>query len=320
MFTNQPERGTLDGHVENMLDLLNEYDIELAQETVEEARQQLASMTNLAGGDPVDVGSVTDVEIPGNADDQPPIPARVYAPAGGGPHPTCVYYHGGGFVAGSIETHDNLCRLLCDHAEAVVISVQYRKAPEDPFPAAIKDAHVGAVWAERNAAEYGGDPDRLAVAGDSAGGTLSAVVSLMAAERGRPDIDRQLLLYPATAYMQPMESRMQNGTGYFMSSADLLWFASKVIDDEIDAHHPWMFPLNARQDRLAETPPAYVMTAGYDPLRDEGHEYATRLADAGVDVEYSNHGGMVHGFLNMEGIVDHTYAGIEEVAEQINRI
>ena len=320
MFDDQPVRGDLDDHVENMLDLLNQYDITLAQDTAAEAREQLEIMVDLAGADPVEVGTVEEIEIDEDIEDgQDPIPGRVYAPEGDGPFPTVAFFHGGGFVCGDIDTHDNLCRLLCDRAEAVIVSIDYRLAPEHPWPAAAKDAYAGTLWTARNAEAYGGDPDRLSVAGDSAGGNLSAVVSLMAAERGMPDISRQLLLYPATTYMDPMESRSQNGSGYFISAHDLLWFATNYIDDEIDAHHQWAFPMNARQDKLAETPPAYVLTCGFDPLRDEGHAYATRLAEAGVDVEYSNYESMIHGFLNMEAIVDHTYDGIEEVAEQIHK-
>lgn len=319
MFDDQPARGEIGEHVQNMLDLLNDYDISLAQDTAAEARSQLNAMVDLATKEPVDVDTVEDVAIPGLEDDQEPIPGRVYAPAGDGPFPTVAFFHGGGFVTGGIDTHDNLCRMLCNRAEAVVVSVDYRLAPEHPWPAALKDSYAGAQWAERHADDYGGNSDRLVVAGDSAGGNLAATVSLMAAERGMPDIDRQLLLYPATTYMDPMESRSQNGDGFFISARDLLWFATNYIEDEIDAHHPWAFPMNARQDKLAETPPAYVMTCGFDPLRDEGHAYATRLAEAGVDVEYSNHESMIHGFLNMEAIVDHTYDGIEEVAEQVRK-
>ena len=318
MFGEQPVRGDLDEHVQNMLDLLNDYGITLSADEVAEARNQLEVMVNLAGGDPVEVGVVEDVSIQGLEDDQDPIPARVYAPEGEGPSPTVAFFHGGGFVLGDVDTHDNLCRLLCDRAEAVVVSVDYRLAPEHPWPAALKDCYAGTQWAARNAADFGGDPDRLVVAGDSAGGNLAATVSLMAEARGMPDISRQLLLYPATTYMDPMPSRSENGSGFFITARDMLWFVQHYIADELDAHHPWAFPMNARQDALAETPPAYVTTCGYDPLRDEGHAYATRLAEAGVDVTYSNHETMIHGFLNMEGIVDYAYEGIDEVADQIH--
>jgi len=318
MFGEQPVRGDLDEHVQNMLDLLNDYGITLSADEVAEARNQLEVMVNLAGGDPVEVGVVEDVSVQGLEDDQDPIPARVYAPEGEGPSPTVAFFHGGGFVLGDVDTHDNLCRLLCDRAEAVVVSVDYRLAPEHPWPAALKDCYAGTQWAARNAADFGGDPDRLVVAGDSAGGNLAATVSLMAEARGMPDISRQLLLYPATTYMDPMPSRSENGSGFFITARDMLWFVQHYIEDELDAHHPWAFPMNARQDALAETPPAYVTTCGYDPLRDEGHAYATRLAEAGVDVTYSNHETMIHGFLNMEGIVDYAYEGIDEVADQIH--
>jgi len=318
MFADDPVRGDLDEHVENMLDLLNQYDIALSDGTPEETREQLNRMVQLAGADPVEVDTVEDIEIPGDAADQPPIPARVYAPEGEG-HPTLVFYPGGGFVQGNLDTHDNLCRMLANRAGAVVVSIEYRKAPEDPWPAAPEDAYVSAKWVQNNADRWGGDTSRLALAGDSAGGNLSSVVSLMAVERGMIDIDRQILLYPSTSYMDPMPSRAQNGDGYFITAHDLLWYAQQYIEDEIDAHHPWAFPMNARQEDLAQTPPAYVMTCGFDPLRDEGHAFAEQLAEAGVDVEYSNHESMIHGFLNMEGIVDYAYEGISEVAEQVRK-
>jgi acetyl esterase len=321
MFDDDPVRGDLDEHVENMLNLLNQYDITLSADTPEEARGNLERMVGLAADDPEEVDTVEDITIPGDAEDQPDIPARVYAPDGeDGEMPTLVFYHGGGFVLGSIDTHDNLCRMLANRAEAVIVSVNYRKAPENPWPAGIKDAWVGARWAQQNADEWGADTSRLGLAGDSAGGNYSAVVSLMAEERGLLDVSRQLLLYPSTTYMDPMPSRGQNGSGYFITAQDLLWFAQHYIADEVDAHHPWAFPMNARDDKLAEMPPAYVMTCGFDPLRDEGHAYAERLAENDVDVEYSNHESMVHGFLNMEGIVDYTYDGVAEVAEQIEKI
>jgi len=319
MFEDDPVRGDLDEHVENMLDLLNQYDITLSADTAEEAREQLDRMVGLATDDPEEVDTVEEIEIPGDAANQPSIPARVYAPEGED-LTTLVFYHGGGFVAGSIDTHDNLCRMLANRADCVIVSINYRKAPENPWPAAIEDAYVGAKWAQNNADQWGADTSRLVVGGDSAGGNLSAVVSLMAVERGMIDIDRQLLLYPAATYMDPMPSRAQNGSGYFITAHDLLWFAQQYIEDEVDAHHPWSFPMNARQDTLAQTPPAYVMTCGFDPLRDEGHAYAERLAEAGVDVEYSNHETMIHGFLNMEGIVDYTYEGVDEVAAQIDTV
>ncbi|MDY6780617.1 MAG: alpha/beta hydrolase, partial [Halobacteria archaeon] len=196
-----------------------------------------------------------------------------------------------------------------------VFSVEYRLAPEHPFPAAVKDAYAATRWVSQNSGELGVDGSRVAVAGDSAGGNLSAVVSLMSRDRGLPDVAFQALLYPVTAYMEPMDSRRENATGYFLESKDMLWFADKYLKDEIDARHPYAFPLQARD--LSDLPPAFVLTCEFDPLRDEGIAYADRLRDAGVEVTHTNYDGMVHGFLNMEGVVDRAYDGVDEVAERI---
>lgn len=290
--------------------MMNQADISLSSATVEQARTMLAQAADLAGDEPVDVANVEDVTIDAEHAD---IPARVYAPEGADGLPTLVYYHGGGFVIGDLDTHDNLCRLLADRADAVVISVDYRLAPEHPFPAAVKDAYAAAKWASGNAETYGGDGSRLAVAGDSAGGTLSAVVSLMARDRGLPRIDAQCLFYPATAYMEPMESRAQNAEGYFLEAGDLMWFVDKYIGDEIDARHPYAMPLQVRSTE--DTPPAMVVTCEFDPLRDEGQAYADRLEADGVPVERVHYDGMIHGFLNMEGLVDRAYDAVDAVAD-----
>jgi acetyl esterase len=307
-------RGELDEHVELMLDLLNDYDFELAQDSVAEARDQLDTMVRLGTADPEPVDTVEDVTI---AYDGVAVPARVYAPEGEGPHPTLVFYHGGGFALGSVDSHDNLCRMVTNRADCVTVSVGYRLAPEHPWPAGIEDAYAAARWAASNVDQWGGDPTRLAVGGDSAGGNFATVVSMMAAERGMPTIDKQLLLYPSTVYLDPMQSRAENGDGYFITAHDLVWFVKQYIEDEIDAHHPWAFPMNARDDVLADLPPAYVMTCGYDPLRDEGIAYAERLRANGVDVTHSNYESMIHGFLNMEDIVDRCYDGVAEIAAEI---
>lgn len=289
--------------------MMNQADISLSGATVEEARTMMDQAADLAGAEPVELGSVEEVTIDA---EHAELPARVYAPEGAEDLPTVVFYHGGGFVIGNVDTHDNLCRLIADRADAVVISVEYRLAPEHPFPAAVKDAYAAARWASGNADEHGGDGSSLAVAGDSAGGTLSAVVSLMARDRGMPRIDAQCLLYPATAYMEPMESRAQNAEGYFLESEDMMWFVDKYIEDGIDARHPYSMPLQVRS--VEDVPPALVVTCEFDPLRDEGQAYADRLEDAGVAVERVHYDGMIHGFLNMEGLVDRAYDGVDAVA------
>ncbi|WP_435076558.1 alpha/beta hydrolase [Halococcus sp. AFM35] len=301
-------RGDLDPQVENLLDLLNDYDISLSGD-VAQSRQQLDTMMDLAGDDPVEVGTVAEFSIPAEGRD---LPARAYVPEGEGPFPTVAFFHGGGFVLGSLDGYDNLCRLLARRGGCLVASVDYRLAPEHPWPAALEDAYAATNWLSSNAERFSGDGSRLAVAGDSAGGNLSATLSLLARERGMPDIDAQVLLYPATAYLEPMDSRAENASGYFLTAEDLLWFLDQYIENELDAHNPLAFPLSARD--LSDLPPAFVMTCGFDPLRDEGVAYAERLREAGVAVEHANYESMIHGFLNMEGIVDRAHDGIDEVA------
>jgi acetyl esterase len=301
-------KGDLDPQVENLLDLLNDYDISLSGD-VAESRQQLDTMMGLAGDDPVDVGTVAEFAVPSEERD---LPARAYVPEGEGPFATVAFFHGGGFVLGSLDGYDNLCRLLARRSGCLVVSVDYRLAPEHPWPAALEDAYAATNWLANNAERFSVDGRRLAVAGDSAGGNLAATVSLLARERGMPDIDAQVLLYPATAYLQAMDSRAENASGYFLTAEDLLWFLDQYVENELDAHNPLAFPLSARD--LSELPPAFVMTCGFDPLRDEGIAYADRLREAGVEVEHTNHESMVHGFLNMEDIVDRAHDGIDEVA------
>ena len=301
-------KGELDPQVAQLLDLLNEYDVSLLGD-VAESRQQLDRMLELAGDDPVDVGEISDLTIPADGRE---LPARAYVPGGEGPFPTVAFFHGGGFVLGSLDGYDNFCRLLAERSDCLVVSVDYRLAPEHPWPAALEDAYAATNWLASNAGKFSGDGDRLAVVGDSAGGNLAATVSLLARERGMPAIDGQILLYPATAYLEPMDSRAENASGYFLTAEDLLWFLDQYIENELDAYNPLAFPLAARD--LTDLPPAFVMTNGFDPLRDEGIAYADRLREADVAVEHTNYESMIHGFLNMEGIVDRAYDGIDEIA------
>lgn len=294
----QAERGEIDPQVEAVLEMAEEFDVSFSDQTPEEAREMLEAVTNLSTADPVEVDDVREKEANG-------VPVRVYEPEDA--PATVVFFHGGGFVVGSLDTHDNLCRLLADSSGLRVVSVDYRLAPENPFPAAVEDAYGATRWAS---SEYDG---ATGVAGDSAGGTLSAAVSLLARDRGIPLVDHQTLIYPAVAYDEPMESRAQNATGYFLEAADMMWFASQYVDSDIHARNPYAFPLQACD--LSDLPPAHVVTAGYDPLRDEGAEYARRLSEDGVEVTHTNHGAMVHGFLNMEAFVDHAYDGVDDISE-----
>jgi acetyl esterase len=244
-----------------------------------------------------------------------PLPIRAYLPEGDGPHPMVVFYHGGGFVIGNLETHDNLCHALCDRADVLVLSVDYRLAPEHPFPAAVNDAYAALEWAAANGKQIGGDPDRIAVAGDSAGGNLAAAVSIMAREHGGPAIDRQLLIYP---WLDPagrfdLASYSENAREYEGSEGYLY---EKYAQDEVHAGNQYLAPLIASE--LADLPPATIIVAGYDRLRDEGFEFAERLDAAGVEANLVNYPAMNHGFASLLGIVDQADDAMSELVGDLS--
>jgi acetyl esterase len=247
------------------------------------------------------VADVQNFEVPGPDGG---IPIRAYVPEGEGPFPVLVYYHGGGWVVGDVDTHESLTTALCDRAGVVVLSVDYRLAPEHPFPAAVEDAYAAVEWASRFAGDVGGDPDRLAVGGDSAGGNLAAAVSLMAADRDGPAIDHQLLVYPAVASpeLHSFESYDANAEGYFLEWESLQYYYGHYVQSPAHHRNEYLAPLLARD--LSGLPSATVVTAEFDPLRDEGIEYADRLAEAGVTVQRRDYEGMIHGFVQLKDMID----------------
>jgi acetyl esterase len=262
-----------------------------------------------------DVGDVTDRTIPGPGGD---LPIRVYEPESEGPHPALVYFHGGGWVVGNLDTHDSPCRHLTNAADCAVVSVDYRLAPEHPFPVPTEDAVAAVEWVAEHGEEIGVDSDRLAVGGDSAGGNLAAVAALVARDRGGPDIDRQVLIYPATSPSDDWPSTEEHADGQFLSRSEMEWFGDQFFESELDARNPYAFPLQACDH--GGLPPATVVTAEFDPLRDEGRAYAEALADAGVDVTHRNYEGMVHGFVGMleePANVDRAHEAVEEVGEDL---
>ena len=234
------------------------------------------------------------------------VPARVYRPHAVAPAPTVVYLHGGGWVAGDLDTHDVHARTLCRDLDAVVVSVDYRLAPEHPFPAAVDDAYAALTWVARHVEVFGGDPARLAVSGDSAGATLSAVCAQQAHADGL-SLAAQLLVYPSTDMAGVYPSRAENGEGYFLTATELHWFFAQYLGaGPSDAAStafgadPRVAPLRAKD--LTGLAPAVVATAEYDPLRDEGDAYAEALRDAGVRVAHRRFDGLVHGFYGMDHI------------------
>ncbi len=281
--------------------------------TPAEARDELRlGSTAIEARPPIPMARVEPVRIPGRAGT---IPARLYAPAGPpptGPGPLLVYYHGGGWVIGDLDTHDGVCRFLAAAAGTSVLSVDYRLAPEHPFPAAVEDAIDAFSWAAANAGALGADPGRLAVAGDSAGGNLAAVVSRLARDEGGPTPAMQLLIYPVTDASGLMPSRRLFAEGFILTAAEMDYFDAHYLPPGTDRHDHRVSILEAPD--LGGLPPAYVATAGFDPLRDEGEAYAQRLREAGVTVAVRRHPGLFHGFANLTAISRTSRAAMREAA------
>ncbi|WP_011301570.1 alpha/beta hydrolase [Cupriavidus necator] len=274
--------------------------------TPEQARQSF-DFRPLAGV-PDAVAQIEEVTIPGPAGD---IRVRIYTPDGEGPFPALVYCHGGGWVVGDLDTVDVPCRRLATRASCVVVSVDYRLAPEHRFPAATEDAYAAFQWLVSNARAQQVDATRIAVGGDSAGGNLAAAVALMARDRAAPQPCFQVLLYPVTDGTLDTPSYRENAEGYLLTRDSMVWFWNHYVGDA-DRTHPYASPLRA--DHHRGLPPAFVVTAEFDPLRDEGEAYARRLAEAGTPVECKRYDGTIHGFCWMPGVLDKGRQALDDTA------
>lgn len=243
-----------------------------------------------------------------------PLRLRIYTPLGTGAFPLLVFFHGSGFVLCSLDTHDGMCRNLCAGAACVVVSVDYRLAPEHKFPAGIEDCLYAVRWAAAHASELGTDPTRIAVAGDSAGGNMAAVAALRLRDEGGPALCAQLLLYPVTDYHTPgTPSYEENAEGYGLTRDTMKWFWKHYLSDPAQGAHPHASPLRARD--LSGLPAALVITAEYDPLRDEGELYADKLRAAGVPTAMTRYDGVNHGFMFWVGVADKAGAAMNEACE-----
>jgi acetyl esterase len=259
------------------------------------------------------MASVAGRVVPGPAGD---LPVRVYTPEGEPPFPIVVWFHGGGWVVGTLDTYDPLCRALAAAVPAVVVSVDYRLAPEHPYPAAVEDAYAATAWASRNAAALGGAQHRLAVAGDSAGGNLAAVVALGARDRGGPAIAFQLLVYPVLDAAGDTGSWAEFAEGHYLTAAGMRWYWDHYLAGA-DGRAPDASPLRAAF--VGGLPPALVIGADHDILRDEGEAYAARLRDAGVDATATRYPGVVHGFLRWRAVTAAADTALQEAATALRK-
>jgi acetyl esterase len=280
-----------------------------------EARAMYRERRRYTQPDPPEVALAQNLAMPGPAGD---IPLRLYRPAGSSPQellPVLVYYHGGGWVIGDLDTHDTLCRELANGSGCGLVAVDYRLGPEHRFPAAALDAIAAARWVHDNAASLQLDAGRIAVGGDSAGGNLAAVVALAARDDGGPALAFQLLIYPATDMRCAAPSHQANGQGYLLTNDTIRYFHDHYIDD---ASHDldWCASPLLRDD-LAGLPPAFVLTAGYDPLRDEGLQYSQRLTEAGNLATLVCFERQIHGFITMGKVIDEAHAAVQLCAAQL---
>jgi acetyl esterase len=280
-----------------------------------ELRQQLRTMVALMDEPAPPLPRIEDVRIPGPAG---AIPARLYAPrAGGAPLPAVVYFHGGGWVQGDLETHHGLCARLAKHAGVLVVAVDYRLAPEHKFPAAVEDCLAAYRWLRSQGGDVGADPARVAVAGDSAGGNLSAVVSQLAAAGDTPVPTCQVLVYPAVDFSLETDSHRELADGHVIPRDRIAWYTEQYLRSEADKADLRASPLRA--PRLAGQPPTLIVTAGFDPLRDEGQAYAERLREARVDVVHREYPGQIHAFVSLTKAIPQGMACTLEIADYLRQ-
>lgn len=280
--------------------------------SLEEQRRQCVLGMLAEAGPPEPVAAVEDRLLPGPGGE---LRVRVYTPAGAasGPLPALVYFHSGGWVFGSIEGHDPVCRALANRASCLVVSVEYRLAPEHPFPAAPEDCYAATRWVAEHASEINADPARVAVGGDSSGGNLAAAVALMARDRGGPRLCQQVLIYGETDYYESgTASYTTCAEGYGLTRASMAWFWDQYLTRPADRLHPYAAPLRAAD--LGGLAPALIITAEYDPVRDEAEHYARRLQQAGIPTRLSRYDGMIHGFFRMFTVFERSHDALAEIA------
>ena len=299
----------LDPQVKLVLDHLPDDLLDVRSTTPLELRKLYEEQTTIPIFPLAPVAHVEERSIPGP---QGEIPLRIYAPEGSGERPPLVFFHGGGWVIGNLNTHDGTARKLANATGRSIVSVDYRLAPEHRFPAAAEDCFAAACWAAKNPGAVGAGCGAPAVAGDSAGGNLAAAVSLMARDRSGPELGFQLLIYPVVDCDFERASYTENAEGYMLTLDVMKWFWDQYVPDAEQRRQPYVSPLAA--DDLSGLPPTLVITAEFDPLRDEGEAYAERLRAAGVPVTCTRYDGMIHGFFSFADFVDKGRQALSEAA------
>jgi acetyl esterase len=305
----------LDPQIEIILGLARQANLpEVWQITPDQGREQYLTRVNkLKFSEPIFRSEDRRIAGPGSD-----IPIRLYTPRElktGERLPVLIWFHGGGFVIGSLETHDSVCRMLANRADCIVVSVDYRLAPEAKFPAAVEDCAAAMKWTALHAVEFGGDANCMAVGGDSAGANLATVMAILARDAAHPKLTFQLLIYPCVAPEPETPSHYKFKEGYILSRNSITWFYRHYLRSPKDVKDFRFAPLVCED--LSGLPPSLIIVAGYDPLRDEGIEYARKLIEAGNRVRLANYEGMVHGFFLMGGAVDAARRAVDESAQAL---
>jgi acetyl esterase len=310
---------TLDAKVQLICSIVERVrSVPVSELTPEMSREQLATFSRLLGGGPSQVGDATDMTVPGPTGD---MPARLYRPktAGPGPLPILVFYHGGGWIQGDIETHDEPCRLIANISGGLVLSVYYRLAPEHKFPAGVDDCLAAFRWVRDHGSEIGADPARIAVGGDSAGGNLAIVVCDELIKQTETGPGFQLLIYPATDSRLATRSFKLFEDGFFLTRERIDWYLQLYLADFENQKEDTRFAPVFIKDVSAH-PPALIITAGFDPLRDEGHAWHETLQAAGVVSEYVQFDGMIHAFINMAGVLPDGGAALDLCGQRLKAV
>ncbi|MCL1472423.1 alpha/beta hydrolase [Argonema antarcticum] len=302
----------LDPQVQKLLQQLGQLELPPLTTLSPSQARELAAKLRGKPLRPLAIANVENCTITGD------IAIRIYTPHGKKALPVLVFFHGGGWVLGDLDVADSTCRSLAKDAGCVVVSVDYRLAPEHKFPAAVEDAYAATVWVANNAGAINADVTRIAVAGDSAGGNLAAAVALMARDREEPVLAYQVLIYPVTQYAFDTESYREYTEGCGLTKEEMIWFWHHYLANTADGENPYASPLLA--ENLSQLPPALIITAECDVLRDEALAYATRLRSAGVSVYLKQYDGMIHGFVGMAQVLDGGKNAIADIAAQLRSV